>query len=59
MIDMPNLQERLQEVMQAMKWTRTDVMRVSGQTSSVVSQWLGKGSKLKPVKSIGKMGSPH
>lgn len=34
-------------------WEHADVMRISGQSSSVVSQWLGKGSKL--IKSIGKV----
>ena len=47
------LTERLHEVMQAKGWTHADLMRVSGQSSSVVSQWLGKGSKA--IKSIGKM----
>jgi hypothetical protein len=42
---MPNLEDRLREVMQANKWEHDDVVRISGQTSSVVSQWLGKGSK--------------
>lgn len=50
---MATLKERLEEVMQAMGWEHQDLMRVSGQTSSVVSQWLGKGSK--EIKSIGKL----
>lgn len=49
----PTLQERMAEVMGAMNWEHADVMRVSGQSSSVVSQWLGKGSKI--IKTIGKM----
>lgn len=48
---MSTLQDRLGEVMDAKKWTRRDLVRVSGQSSSVVSQWLGKGSKI-----IGKIG---
>jgi transcriptional regulator with XRE-family HTH domain len=50
---MSALEERLAEVMQAMNWSHADLMRVTGQSSSVVSQWLGKGSK--PIKSIGKI----
>lgn len=42
---MPSLPERLQEVMRATGWKHADLMRVTGQSSSVVSQWLGKGSK--------------
>lgn len=34
-------------------WDHSALVRVSGQSSSVVSQWLGKGSK--PIHSIGKM----
>ena len=51
--DMPqqSLTERMEEVMQALKWGRHDVMRVGGVSSSVVSQWLGNGSK--PIKTIG------
>lgn len=48
---MPSLRERLEEVMAAMQWQHADLMRASGQSSSVVSQWLGKGSK--EIKSIG------
>lgn len=47
------LQERLEEVMAATGWDRADLVRVSGQSSSVVSQWLGKGSKI--IHSIGKI----
>lgn len=36
-----------------MGWEHADVMRVSGQSSSVVSQWLGKSSKI--IKTIGKI----
>ncbi len=50
---MQTLQERLREVMAAKGWEQADLMRVSGESSSVVSQWLGKGSK--EIKSIGKM----
>ena len=42
---MPTLDERLKEVMAAMNWHHADVVRVSGQSSSVVSQWMNKGSK--------------
>jgi hypothetical protein len=51
--DMATLQERLTEVMAAMHWEHADLVRVSGQSSSVVSQWRGKSSKL--IKSIGNM----
>lgn len=50
---MATLQQRLEEVMRAKNWDHADVMRVSGQSSSVVSQWLGKGSK--DIKEIGKL----
>lgn len=49
----PTLKERLEEVMTAMKWGHKDVMRVSKQSSSVVSQWLGKAEKT--IKTIGKL----
>lgn len=48
-----SLQDRLAEVMAATGWAHADLMRVTGQSSSVVSQWLGKGSKI--IQSIGKM----
>jgi hypothetical protein len=50
---MPTLKERLEEVMRAAHWEHADLVRVSKQSSSVVSQWLGKGSK--EIKSIGKL----
>ena len=50
---MLSLTERLQEIMAAKGWQHADLMRVSGQSSSVVSQWLGKGSK--DIKSITKL----
>ena len=50
---MPTLQDRLQEIMDAMQWSHGDLVRVSGQSSSAVSQWRGKSSKL--IKSIGNM----
>ena len=50
---MATLQQRLEEVMKAKNWEHADLMRVSGQSSSVVSQWLGKGSK--DIKEIGKL----
>lgn len=49
---MNSLQDRLEEVMAARKWTRRDVMRIAGVSSSVVSQWLGNGAR--PIKAIGK-----
>ena len=51
-VDM-TLQQRIAEIMQVMKWEHADLMRVSGQSSSVVSQWRGK-SKEKTIRSIGK-----
>lgn len=50
---MSTLKERLEEVMGSMNWRNKDVERISGQSSSVVSQWLGGGSKI--IKTIGKM----
>lgn len=50
---MTTLRERITEVMTAKGWEHSDLMRVSGQSSSVVSQWLGKGSKI--IKTIGKI----
>lgn len=47
------LQERLEELMKEKGWDHADLMRVSGQSSSVVSQWLGNGSKA--IKTIGKI----
>ena len=42
---MSTLEERLREVMGAKGWERRDLVRITGQSSSVVSQWLGHGSK--------------
>lgn len=50
---MSTLKERLEEVMAAKDWRNRDIERVSQQSSSVVSQWLGNGSKI--IKTIGKM----
>lgn len=50
---MSTLIERLTEVMDFMQWQQPDLMRESRQSSSVVSQWMGKGSK--QIKTIGKM----
>ena len=36
-----------------MQWDHADLVRASGESSSVVSQWLGKGSK--PINTIGKI----
>lgn len=40
--------------MSAMNWEHADLMRVSGQSSSVVSQWRGVG-RGKVIQSIGKL----
>ena len=48
----PTLKERLEELMQAMEWDYPDLLRESGESHSVVSQWLGRGSKT--IHSIGK-----
>ena len=50
---MPTLTERLQEVMTEKGWSYPDLVRHSGESRSVVSQWLGKATKT--IKSIGKM----
>lgn len=47
------LKERLQEVMDAMEWEYADLVSAAGVSHSVVSQWLGRGSKT--IHSIGKM----
>lgn len=39
--------------MKAMQWDYSDLVRVSGQSRSVVSQWLGRSSKT--IKTIGKL----
>lgn len=50
---MLTLQERLTEIMEAKGWDYPKLVTVSGESRSVVSQWLGKSSKI--IKSIGKM----
>jgi hypothetical protein len=50
---MASLSDRLTELMTTMGWRQTDLVRVSRQSSSVVSQWLGHGSK--EIKTIGKL----
>jgi transcriptional regulator with XRE-family HTH domain len=45
------LSERLAELMAAKGWSRRDLQLAAGVSSSVVSQWLGKGTK--EIKSIG------
>lgn len=50
---MTTLVDRLTEVMAEKGWEHADLVRVSRQSPSVVSQWLGKGSKV--IKTIGKM----
>jgi len=52
---MANLEDRLREVMQAKQWEHADLVRISGQSSSVVSQWLGAGSK--EIKRIARVGA--
>jgi transcriptional regulator with XRE-family HTH domain len=46
-----DLASRLQKVLSDKGWQRADLVRESGESSSVVSQWLGAGSKA--IKSIG------
>lgn len=53
MLDMSTLTERLREVMATNGWEHGDLVRVSGESSSVVSQWLGKGSK--EIKRLGRV----
>ncbi len=48
------LQERIAELMSTMRWSHGDLMRVSGQSSAVVSQWRGVGNG-KQTKSIAKL----
>lgn len=50
---MPTLKERLTIVMEALKWDHAKLVQVSGMSSSVVSQWLGHGSK--DIHSIGNL----
>lgn len=50
---MEPLKDRLDRLMRERNWAHADLMRVTGQSSSVVSQWLGKGSK--EIKSIGSL----
>jgi hypothetical protein len=50
---MQSLTERLSEIMTTMSWQRADLMRVSQQSTSVISQWLGHSTK--PVRSIGRL----
>jgi transcriptional regulator with XRE-family HTH domain len=55
MLPMAKLEDRLREVMQAHGWEHADVVRISGQSSSVVSQWLGGGNK--EIKRIARVGA--
>jgi hypothetical protein len=50
---MSDLKTRLGEVMRSARWEYQDLVRESGESHSVVSQWLGRGSK--EIKTIGKM----
>ena len=54
-LNMPvqTLIDRLEEVMAAKDWSYADLVRHSGESRSVVSQWLGRSSKV--IHSIGKM----
>lgn len=45
-----SLQERLEEVMQALSWSEADLIRHSGASRSVVGQWLGKADR--PIRTI-------
>lgn len=45
-----SLQERLEELMQALSWSEADLIRHSGASRSVVGQWLGKADR--PIKTI-------
>ncbi|WP_269633166.1 hypothetical protein [Pelomonas sp. BJYL3] len=48
-----DLKERLEFLMSECNWGRADLKAASGETSSVVSQWLGHGSKI--IKNITKL----
>lgn len=48
----PTLEERLKEIMAAMGWDHAALVLASGESHSVVSQWLGNATK--KIKSIGK-----
>lgn len=50
---MQTLKARLERIMLEHGWDHAQLMRVTGQSSSAVSQWLGKGSK--EIKSIGSL----
>lgn len=50
---MSTLQHRLERIMEEMRWTRAQLVEASGESSSVVSQWLGKGSKI--IKTMGSL----
>lgn len=50
---MTTLQERIAEVMAAMGWRHADLVRISGESSSLVSQWRGNAAR--PVGRITKM----
>lgn len=48
-----DLKQRLEHLMAECGWDRSDLIAASGQSQSVVSQWLGHGSK--EIKSISKL----
>lgn len=50
---MSTLKDRLLELMTTMGWEYPDLVAASGMSRSVVSQWLGRGSKT--IHSIGRM----
>ena len=52
---MATLQERLHELMAECGFEHADLVRISGETSSVVSQWLGKTER--PTKRVGRVSS--
>lgn len=49
---MSTLQDRIAEMMEAMKWSVTDVAGVAKVTSSAVSQWLGNGKTTGRISSV-------
>lgn len=50
-LTMSKLKDRIEELMATMKWEPSDVVKIAGVSSSAVSQWRGKGSKI--IHSIG------
>jgi hypothetical protein len=52
-LHVPSLKQRLERILAHMNWEYADLVAASGESRSVVSQWLGRGSKT--IHSIGKM----